>query len=282
MSTPPLSSPRGNPNNLNRMPNSGWREQGEQGDEDEEDLLSGAERDKINFLSLKEQGCTMEAEMYDTLCLIRNALLQDRAELRVAMVEDGLKEFEKIWAKVAFPDKRILINNKNTSWDNLVDRMNEFIVAHKARTINKVKIKAPVVKISPWDGKAASFFAWFGQTIKLLEKLEWDPIVEKSVLMESLPDIIKGRCDQFISADEIKSFIWRSYGTDAFLTKGMEEILKKTSRFEGMEEFISNTIPNILKIDSALGSYSALGRFGREDVNMRVWNTAILQWCSTF
>ena len=192
------------------------------------------------------------------------------------MVEDGLKEFEKIWAKVAFQDKRILINNRNTSWDCLVDRMNEFIVTHKARTVNKVKIKAPVVKISPWDGKAASFFAWFGQTIKLLEKLEWDPIVEKSVLVESLPDLIKGRCDQFTSAGEIKSFIWRSYGTAAYLTKGMEEILQKTCRFEGMEKFISNTIPNILKIDSALESYSALGRFGRDDVNMRVWNTAML------
>ena len=192
------------------------------------------------------------------------------------MVEDGLKDFEKIWAKVAFQNKRLLINNINSSWDCLVDSMNEFIITHKARSVNKVKVKAPVVKISPWDGAAASFFAWFGQTIKLLEKLEWDPIVEKSVLMESLPDLIKGRCDQFISADEIKSFIWRSYGTDAFLTRGMEEILKKTSRFEGMEEFISNTIPNILKIDSALESYSALGRFGRDDVNMRVWNTAML------
>ena len=79
MSTPPHSSPRGNPINPNRMTNSGWREQGDQGDEDE-DLLSVAERDKINFLFLKEQGCTIETEMYDELCLIRNALLEDRAE----------------------------------------------------------------------------------------------------------------------------------------------------------------------------------------------------------
>ena len=43
-----------------------------------------------------------------------------------------------------------------------------------------------------------------------------------------------------------------------------------------MEDFISQTIPNILKIDSALESYSALGRFGRDEVNMRVWNTAML------
>ena len=76
MSSPGGSSPRGNPN---RMTNSGWRDQGDQGDEDE-DFITQEERDKTNFSSLKEQGCTIDAELYDELCQIRNALLEDKAE----------------------------------------------------------------------------------------------------------------------------------------------------------------------------------------------------------
>ena len=75
-----------------------------------------------------------------------------------------------------------------------------------------------------------------------------------------MPELIRGRCDQFTSADKIKAFIWRSYGTSAFLTKGMEEILKKTCKFERMEDFISQTIPNILKIESALKIILCVGK----------------------
>ena len=110
----------------------------------------------------------------------------------------------------------------------------------------------------------------------MLDELNWDPVIEKSVLIESLPELIRSRCDQFTSANEIKGFLWRSYGTNAYLTKGMEEILKKTCKFERMEDFITQTIHNIFKIETALESYSALGRFGREEVNMREWSTAML------
>ena len=278
MSSPGRSSPRGI-TSPNRVTNPSWLDRDEQDDgrdRDGDEFTSVEEKDKINLLSLKEQGCTIDDEIHEELCKIKNALFEDKAEFRIAMVEDGLKEFEKIWAKITFHNKRILIKNNNSCWDTIEDEMNEFVVTNKARSVNKVKVKAPIVKISPWDGTPASFFAWFGQTIKMLERLDWDPIVEKSVLVESLPELIRGRCDQFTSAEEIKAFIWRSYGTSAFLTKGMEEILKKTCRFEGMEEFISKTIPNILKIESALESYSALGRFGRDEVNMRVWHTAML------
>ena len=62
MSSPGRSSPRGIPN---RVTNPSWLDRDEQEDErdrDGEEIISVEEKDKINLLSLKEQGCTIDDE----------------------------------------------------------------------------------------------------------------------------------------------------------------------------------------------------------------------------
>ena len=148
------------------MTNPSWLDRDEQEDErdrDAEENISVEEKDKNNLLSLKEQGCTIDDETYEELCKIKNALYEDKAEFRIAMVEDGLKEFEKTWAKIIFQNKRILIKDNNSRWGNIEDDMNEFVVTNKARSVNKVKAKAPIVKISAWVGTPASFLPGLGR-----------------------------------------------------------------------------------------------------------------------
>ena len=87
-------------------------------------------------------------------------LQEDKNDNRVAMVADGMKDFEKAWGKIDFDSKRLLVRDPNSNWGSLGDKMNAFMGNNKTRKGEKVKAKAPTIKIGAWDGTPVSFFAW--------------------------------------------------------------------------------------------------------------------------
>ena len=132
MSSPGRLSPRGI---ITRVPT--WLDRNKQEEERFGDPSQGSctvERDMDNFRSLKDQGCTVTEEEYKVLCKIRNAMHEDKSKNRVAMVEDGMKDFDKAWSRLDFDSKRLLVRDPKSRWGTLNDEMNMFVGSNKTRS----------------------------------------------------------------------------------------------------------------------------------------------------
>ena len=126
------------------------------------------------------------------------------------------------------------------SWETLEDDMNKFadsyVSANKPR--EKARCKAPVLTIQSWDGRPESFFTWYAITLDMLVAANLEELSEKIMVLKALPEDVKARCDHLETAGDIRRFLWVTFGTTTFLTKGINELVGKIKKHETLEGFL--------------------------------------------
>ena len=257
-------------------------ELGPQDDEGNDDAFGDAESihltvyDEQLVATIRRGGGVISNQKYNTLLEIRKRLMEYRDMGRISNLRREIKNLSWEFERMGSVTCRALTDLED--WGTLEDDMamfaDNYTQTNKPR--EKVRCKAPTLSVESWDGRPEGFFSWYAITLEMLMEANMEQLSEKIMILKALPEDVKTRCDHLETAGDIRRYLWLTFGTTTFLTKGLDTLVGNIKEHDNLEEFLDRTVPGILKVEAAIRHFSMVGEMPIQDVQMQVWNDRLL------